>query len=169
MSDLGNSAVRKKRLWYEPVDSKQLACQPVQTFPFLVHDNIQYLLLEAWCFCKWTCLCDSGICNNQLVNKWLLIFSSSYLCSHLYGPSKRSKMPRTLMFEESNTIFVLRSLETGKIKWFIEHNKRIFLHENNKYPKCNCKLSAQNCICLDLDLVIRSVDGRPYELLTVSG
>ena len=78
-------------------------------------------------------------------------------------------MPLTLMFEESNTIFVLRSLETGKIKLFVEHNKRIFLHENNKYPKCNCKLSAQNCICLDLDLVIRSVDGRPYELLTVSG
>ena len=79
------------------------------------------------------------------------------------------------MFEESNTIFVLRSWDnngtglTGKIKWFVEHNKRIFLHENNKYPKCNCKLSAQNCICLDLDLVIRSVDGRPYELLTVSG
>ena len=84
-------------------------------------------------------------------------------------------MPQTLLFEETNTIFTLRSWDdngkglTGSIKVMIEHNKRIFLHENNKYPKCNCKLSAQDCICLDLDLVIRSVDGRPYELLTVSG
>ena len=84
-------------------------------------------------------------------------------------------MPRTLLFEETNTIFTLRSWDdngkglTGSIKVIIEHNKRIFLHENNKYPKCNCELSAQDCICIDLDLVIRTVDGQPAELLTVSG
>ena len=88
-------------------------------------------------------------------------------------------MPRTLLFEETNTIFTLRSWDdksekfgkglTGSIKVIIEHNKRIFLHENNKYPKCNCELSAQDCICIDLDLVIRIVDDQPAELLTVSG
>ena len=77
-------------------------------------------------------------------------------------------MPRTLLFEETNTIFVCRNWD-GEVKVIIEHNKRIFLHENNKYPKCNCKLSAQDCICIDLDIVIRTVDGRPAELLTVSG
>ena len=76
-------------------------------------------------------------------------------------------MPRTLLFEETNRIFVFN--DNGRIKVLFEHNKAIFLHENHVYPKCNCGLSAQDCICMNLDLVIRIVDDQPTELLTVSG
>ena len=81
-------------------------------------------------------------------------------------------MPRTLLFEETNRIFVLERWDdngNGTIKVVFEHNKAIFLHENHVYPKCNCGLNAQDCICMNLDLVIRIVDDQPTELLKVSG
>ena len=76
-------------------------------------------------------------------------------------------MPRILLFEETNRIFVFN--DNGRIKVLFEHNKAIFLHEIRVYPRCNCGLSVQDCICMELDIVIRIVDDMPTELLTVSG
>ena len=76
-------------------------------------------------------------------------------------------MPRILLFEDTNRIFLHSS--NGRLKVLFEDSKHIFLHSSEVHPKCTCEGNIENCICMDLDIVIRIKDDSPTELLQVSG
>ena len=81
--------------------------------------------------------------------------------------SNPCKMPRILLFEDTNRIFLHSS--NGRLKVLFEDSNRIFLHSSEVDPKCTCEGKVENCICKDLDIVIRIKDDSPTELLQVSG
>ena len=76
-------------------------------------------------------------------------------------------MPRIILFEERNRVFVFN--DNGRLKVIFEHNISIFLHESRTHTRCNCGLSVENCICMNLDIVIKIKDDMPAELMSVSG
>ena len=76
-------------------------------------------------------------------------------------------MPRILLFEDTNRIFLHSS--NGRLKVLFEDNSLVFMHNSEVDPKCICEGKVENCICKDLDFGIRIKNDSSTELLQVSG